>query len=244
MQDVFVSYSRRDREFVRRLVQGLQARGKEVWLDTEGIRDGEVFPDAIRSAVEGSNAFVFVISPESVASPFCNQEVDHALEHHKQVVPLVYRRVPDPELPEPIRVRNWIPFETEDGFDAGLGRLVEALDTDLEWTEQHTRWLLKSREWEREGRDRSFLLRGAEMDTAERWLTTRGGQGSRAHAVAARVRLREPHCRHAQDAAARGRDGSCACGVGRARDCGADAAQRCAGQPAARRGRERGRTVA
>ena len=157
-------------------MQGLQARGKEVWLDTEGIRDGEVFPDAIRSAVEGSNAFVFVISPESVASPFCNQEVDHALEHHKQVVPLVYRRVPDPELPEPIRVRNWIPFETEDGFDAGLGRLVEALDTDLEWTEQHTRWLLKAREWEREGRDRSFLLRGAEMDTAERWLTREAGK--------------------------------------------------------------------
>jgi WD40 repeat protein len=176
VQDVFVSYSRRDTEFVRRLVEGLQARGKEVWLDTEGIRDGEVFPDAIRSAVEGSNAFVFVISPESVASPFCDQEVDHALEHHKQIVPLVYRPVADGELPEPIRVRNWIPFETEDGFDAGVRRLLEALDTDLEWTEQHTRWLLKAREWEREGRDRSFLLRGAELDTAERWLTGEAGK--------------------------------------------------------------------
>ena len=176
MPDVFVSYSRRDTEFVRRLVEGLQARGKDVWLDTEGIRDGEVFPAAIRSAVEGSNAFVLVISPDSIASPFCDQEVDHALEHHKQIVPLVYRRVPDPELPEPIRVRNWIPFETEDGFDAGLGRLVEALDTDLEWTEQHTRWLLKSREWEGEGRDRSFLLRGAELAAAERWLAGESGK--------------------------------------------------------------------
>jgi CRP/FNR family transcriptional regulator, cyclic AMP receptor protein len=104
VQDVFVSYSRRDTEFVRQLVEGLHARGKEVWLDTEGIRDGEVFPAAIRSAVEGSKAFVLVISPDSVASPFCDQEVDHALEHHKQIVPLAYRPVADGELPEPIRV--------------------------------------------------------------------------------------------------------------------------------------------
>ena len=176
MPDVFVSYSRRDTEFVRRLVEGLQARGKDVWLDTEGIRDGEVFPAAIRLAVEGSNAFVLVISPDSIASSFCDQEVDHALEHHKQIVPLVYRQVADRELPEPIRVRNWIPFETADGFDAGLERLVRALDTDLEWTEQHTRWLLKSREWEREGRDSSLLLRGAELGAAERWLADAAGK--------------------------------------------------------------------
>ena len=176
MPDVFVSYSRRDTEFVRRLVEGLQARGKDVWLDTEGIRDGEVFPAAIRLAVEGSNAFVLVISPDSIASSFCDQEVDHALEHHKQIVPLVYRPVADDELPEPIRVRNWIPFETADGFDAGLERLVRALDTDLEWTEQHTRWLLKSREWEREGRDSSLLLRGAELGAAERWLADAAGK--------------------------------------------------------------------
>ena len=176
MPDVFVSYSRRDTEFVRRLVEGLQARGKDVWLDTEGIRDGEVFPAAIRSAVEGSNAFVLVISPDSIGSSFCDQEVDHALEHHKQIVPLAYRQVADSELPEPIRVRNWIPFETADGFDAGLDRLVRALDTDLEWTEQHTRWLLKSREWEREGRDSSLLLRGAELGAAEGWLADAAGK--------------------------------------------------------------------
>ena len=91
-------------------------------------------------------------------------------------MPLVYRPVADSELPEPIRVRNWIPFETADGFDAGLDRLVRALDTDLEWTEQHTRWLLKSREWEREGRDSSLLLRGAELGAAERWLAEAAGK--------------------------------------------------------------------
>jgi hypothetical protein len=46
MADVFISYSRRDSEFVTRLSAALQDRGKDVWVDTEGIRDAEVFPAA------------------------------------------------------------------------------------------------------------------------------------------------------------------------------------------------------
>ena len=40
-----------------------------------------------------------------------------------------------------------------------MGRLVTALDTDLEASEADTRWLVKALEWDKEGRDNSFLLR-------------------------------------------------------------------------------------
>src|SRR3954452_15285134 len=170
MADVFLSYSRRDADFVRRLADALEARGKEVWVDVEGIRDGEVFPAALRSAVEGSDSFVFVISPASVASDFCAQEVDHAVELGKRIVPLVHLRVPDAEVPEAIRERNWIPFEEELAFGEGIDRLVTALDTDLEHTKAHTRWLVKAIEWDGRGRDKSLLVRGSELADAERWL--------------------------------------------------------------------------
>jgi WD40 repeat protein len=169
MADVFVSYSRSDSELVDRLVERLRERGKDVWVDIEGIRDAEVFPAALRRAVEGSNGFVFVISPESVASPFCEQEVDHAIELNKRIVPLAFRGVPDEQVPEGIRVRNWIPVGDGD-FDSGVERLVEALDTDLDWDRQHTHWLLKALEWDESSRDRSFLLRGSELAAAEGWL--------------------------------------------------------------------------
>ena len=68
MPDVFLSYSRRDTDFVKRLADALKERGKDVWVDVNGIRDAEVFPVALRRAIEGSDAFVFVISPDSVAS--------------------------------------------------------------------------------------------------------------------------------------------------------------------------------
>ena len=169
MADVFISYSRRDSDYVQRLQQELARRGKDVWVDTDGIRDAEVFPAALRRAVEGSDAFVFVISPDSVRSQFCGQEVDHAVELNKRVVPLALRDVTDAEIPEEIRFRNWIPVGTVE-FTDGVDRLVSAIDTDLEWERQHTRLTVKALEWDQAGRDRSFLVRGSELATAEQWL--------------------------------------------------------------------------
>jgi WD40 repeat protein len=170
MADVFVSYSRRDAEFVGRLAEALTERGKDAWVDIEGIRDAEVFPAALRAAIEESDGFVFVVSPDSVASAYCEQEVEHALELNKRIVPLLLRPVADELVPEGVRVRNWVPFVAPGDFEHGVGRVVDALDTDLAWAKEHTRWLLKALEWEGESRERSFLLHGSELAAAEAWL--------------------------------------------------------------------------
>ncbi len=170
MSDVFVSYSRRDSEFVRRVADSIAERGKEVWLDTEGIADGEVFPEAIKRAIEQSDAFLFVITPESVHSAYCENEVEYARELQKRILPVLREPVSDSELPAEIRDRNWIPFIDDAEFDPAVGRLMTALDTDLEANQAHTRWLVKALEWDKEGRDNSFLLRGSELKAAEAWL--------------------------------------------------------------------------
>ena len=172
MPDVFVSYSRRDAEFVQRLAESVSSRGKELWLDTDGIADAEVFPQAIREAIEQSDAFLFVITPAAVESAYCENEVEYARELQKRIVPVLRERVPDPQLPAEIRDRNWIPFTDSDEFDTSLERLVGALDRDLEHAKAHTRWLVKAIEWHGEHRDRSFLLRGAELKAAEQWLAS------------------------------------------------------------------------
>jgi WD40 repeat protein len=170
MSDVFVSYSRRDSEFVRRVADSIAEQGKEVWIDTEGIADGEVFPEAIKRAIERSDAFLFVITPESVHSAYCENEVEYARELQKRILPVLREPVPDSELPAEIRDRNWIPFTDDAEFDPAVGRLMTALDTDLEANQAHTRWLVKALEWDKEGRDNSFLLRGSELKAAEAWL--------------------------------------------------------------------------
>ena len=171
MADVFVSYSRRDSEFVRRLTEAVSDRGgRDVWLDTEGIQDGEVFPEVIKRAIEQSNTFLFVITPNAVNSAYCENEVEYARQMQKRILPVLREPVPDAELPAEIRDRNWIPFTEDADFEQGMARLVTALDTDLEATRAHTHWLVKALEWTSERRDNSFLLRGSELKAAETWL--------------------------------------------------------------------------
>src|SRR6185437_7056480 len=78
--------------------------------------------------------------------------------------------VDDSSVPEPIRVRSWIPFTPDVDQGAASKRLLAALNTDLEHTHAHTRWLVKALDWETQGRDRSLLLRGSELASAEGWL--------------------------------------------------------------------------
>ncbi len=189
MPDVFLSYSRRNSAFVTRLADSLAARGKDVWVDVQGIADAEVFSEAIRRAIESSEAFLLVITPESVASPYCRQEVEYANELGKRIVPLRRAPVAEDALPAPVRERNWIPFEDDEHFQQSLERVVTALETDLDYRREHTRWLVKATEWEREGRDRAFLLRGSELAAAEAWLAGAGAGAEPAPSELQRVYL-------------------------------------------------------
>jgi hypothetical protein len=174
MPDVFISYSRRDSEFVDRLAAGLTEHQRDVWIDVRGIEDGQVFPDAIRTAIEGADSFVYVITPESAHSRHCAQEVDYAQQLSKRIIPILRRPVADDELLSEIRYRNWIPFQDDGRFEEAIARLLTACDRDLAHVKSHTRWLTKGLEWEAESRDDSFLLRGRELTAAEDWLAASG----------------------------------------------------------------------
>ena len=166
MADVFVSYSRRDGDFVRRLSESIVERGKEVWLDTQGIEDAELFPDATKRAIERSDAFLFVLL-------------------QKRIVPVLREPVPDSALAPEIRDRNWVPFTTEPEFEPGVDRVIHALDTDLDAARAHTRWLTKALEWQAErppptptpAGSRSGSLPGGRAAALERHLGTTGRCG-------------------------------------------------------------------
>jgi WD40 repeat protein len=170
MPDVFISYSRRDREFVEKLHAALVARGKDVWIDFEDIPLTAEWLAEVFAGVESSDNFLFVISPDSLESEICTRELGHALEQRKRVVPVLLREADGEPVPDALASRNWTFFRERDDFDSAFAGLVEALDTDLEWVSAHTRLLQRAVEWEKEGREGSYLLRGRDLAEAERWL--------------------------------------------------------------------------
>jgi hypothetical protein len=106
--EVYISHALKDKVFARRLDEALEVHDREAWVDTESITPTADFWPEVCSGIEGTEAFIFLISPDSVRSEDCLRELAHAVEHNKRLVPIVYREVDDEDVPEPLRSPQWI----------------------------------------------------------------------------------------------------------------------------------------
>ena len=95
MARVFISYSRRDINFVRQLNDALVAHKREAWVDWKDIPLTAEWQQEILINIETADSFVFVISPDSASSPNCRKEIDHAVSNNKRMVPIFRRTVPN-----------------------------------------------------------------------------------------------------------------------------------------------------
>ncbi len=171
MSDVFISYSRRDKEFVHILHNALEKSDKKTWVDWEDILPTSEWWQEIENAIAGSDTFIFVISPASIASEYCNKEVEYAFNLHKRILPIVRQDVTDiTQVQAALSRHQWIFFRESDDFEISFQRLLEAIALDLEHIHVHTKLLVRAIEWnEKKGKD-GFLLRGEELEEAEKWL--------------------------------------------------------------------------
>jgi hypothetical protein len=175
-EKIFISYSRKDKEFVRRLDEELKRRDRETWVDWEGIPPGDKWEKTIYGAIEGTHTFIFVLTPDSIASEVCGKEIAHAAANNKRLVPIVHRDVAADRVPKSLGELNWIFFRESDDFDGATDKLISALDTDLKWLHAHTRLLTRAIEWNANGKNNSFVLRGDYLRSAEQWLAQAGVQ--------------------------------------------------------------------
>jgi len=170
--DFFISYARHDEELVRRLHDALRDRGRKIWVDWEGIPPTAEWMAEIYRAIEAAEAYVFILTPASVSSEICLLELAHAVRNNKRLVPVVGADVEASGVPETLAKLNWIFSRLQDDLDAAVDTLLEALETDLEWVRAHTRLLTRAVEWDGQRREGSLLLRGQDLNEAERWLAT------------------------------------------------------------------------
>ncbi len=164
MPDVFISYSRRDKAFVEKLVTALEAQKRDVWVDFEDIPFASDWWGEIQKGIESSESAVFVISEDYLASEVCGLEVNHVHKNNKRIVPIVYEKPARNSVPDTLAALNWIFFDDPAAFDDSFAKLQTTLDTNLVEMRQHTRLLVKASEWAKAGHSNSLLLRGEELD--------------------------------------------------------------------------------
>jgi len=84
---VFICYAHDERDTVVEQIDWLRSQGLTVWFD-EAIEAGSRWSDDLARAVEGCSAFLYFLSPRSVSSRYCLDEVHFALECSRPIVPV------------------------------------------------------------------------------------------------------------------------------------------------------------
>ena len=172
MAKVFVSYSRKDIDFAKRLTVELQKSELDFWVDWEGIPPTVDWWKQIEKGIEEADAFLFLISPDSAKSKVCGLEIDCAVKNGKRIIPIVVREIEWQDTPPQLGHLNYIFFSRDDDFDTAVKKLLTAIHTDYEWIQTHRRLQVKALEWERNNHENSFLLRGKDLQDAELQLAT------------------------------------------------------------------------
>ena len=189
---VFLSYSRKDQEFAHRLVRDLDgvAVGDsivEVFIDKfsertsveeqlSGIHAFEDWWARLQDLILQSDAVLFLISPDSVASPVCAEEIAHAAALNKKLAPVLWRDVAASEVPKELGRYDWVSFAGDTPHTESLQRLIDGLAVDVDWIRTHTLLLNRATEWLGHDRPPGELLRGQSLTRAKKWLQEQGGK--------------------------------------------------------------------
>lgn len=173
--DVFVSYSRKDGDFARDLNRRLQENGKNTWFDQESISSGVDFEKEIFKGIEGADNIVFVLSPDSVQSEYCEREVEYAAKLGKRFITILCRETDPQDMPEVLRVINWIDFTIKDK-GRPFGELMQELELDREHAHQHTVLQQRALEWDKNQQSPDYLLNNSACQNALSWIEEADGK--------------------------------------------------------------------
>jgi hypothetical protein len=97
MANVFVSYSRQDIEFARKLVEWLEKKGHRVWMDKKRILGGADYREEIADGISSADIFISLLSPDSVTSKWVKREIYYADDKEKFIIPVLVRFVKFPQ---------------------------------------------------------------------------------------------------------------------------------------------------
>ena len=124
---VFVSHSSKDRAAVDRIVERLKKDGHDIWIDNLRINPGDNIAKKIEEGLSDSDAFIAVISSNSLQSEYVRQEFSfialQQISKRQQIIIPV--RIDECSVPSYLADRQYVDLSQD--FDAGLNILSATL---------------------------------------------------------------------------------------------------------------------
>jgi hypothetical protein len=120
--------------------------------------------------IQQADTILSIVSPHFVASKMCVREVEQARLLAKRIAPVMIAPVKSDMLPTDVAQIQWLDFSDESLFTRRAEELVRALNSDMDWLKEHTRFAELARRWVQRRRPQEALLRGRELQLAVDWL--------------------------------------------------------------------------
>jgi hypothetical protein len=89
MARIFVSYSRIDGDFARKLARSLSGLGGDIWIDVEDIPAGMNWSSAIQQGLQLCDVMIVILSPDSAASRNVEEEWQYYRDKGKPIIPVL-----------------------------------------------------------------------------------------------------------------------------------------------------------
>jgi formylglycine-generating enzyme required for sulfatase activity len=124
----FISYSRVNADFAVSIAKDLKLAGFDVWLDQLDIPTGSRWDDEIEKALEASNIFLIILSPESIQSQNVKDEIGYAIDSGKHILPVVIKNC---KVPFRLRRFQYVDF-TAESYEQSLVKIKYLLGNTRE----------------------------------------------------------------------------------------------------------------
>jgi hypothetical protein len=119
-ENIFISYSRKDTDFVLKFVKALQENGIKTWVDQIEIKPGQSWDMEIQKVLEFSEKIIVVLSPDSVQSTNVLDEIAYSLDNNIVVIPIMYK-----SCKKPFRLSRIQYIDFRNDINTGMGKLIE-----------------------------------------------------------------------------------------------------------------------
>ncbi|MBZ0299712.1 MAG: SUMF1/EgtB/PvdO family nonheme iron enzyme, partial [Anaerolineae bacterium] len=103
---LFISYARVDVGQVTQLVEILRSGGHDPWFDHR-LLPGQNWKRELHNAIEHCEAFVYMLTQESIVSEWCQWEFADAVKMGKPIVPILLRKA---QIPDSISTFHYADF--------------------------------------------------------------------------------------------------------------------------------------
>jgi len=130
IKHVFLSYSRRDLELMKKTRDALRAANIAVWTDESIPTDSPHWQVVIAKAIEHAGCLLVILSPDAKQSPWVLRELNYAATHQIPIMSMLARGTEAESVPFPLSGAQYV--DARSAFDTGISVIMGALRSRLQ----------------------------------------------------------------------------------------------------------------